>query len=51
VGVVPAPGEAGPVAIGERARIGAHATVASGASVPADAVLGSYQGCGFASGA
>jgi acetyltransferase-like isoleucine patch superfamily enzyme len=51
VGVVPAPGKAGPVSIGPRARVAAHATVASGASLPAGAVLGSHQGCGFAPGA
>jgi len=43
VGVPGGPGEAGPVAIGPRARIAAHATVPSGTSVAAGTVVGSYQ--------
>ena len=44
VGVPDAPGRAGPVRIGARSRIAAHATVASGATVPAETVLASYAG-------
>jgi acetyltransferase-like isoleucine patch superfamily enzyme len=47
VGVPPAPGSRGPVDIGARSRLAAHATVASGAAVPAGTVLASYQGLGF----
>jgi UDP-3-O-[3-hydroxymyristoyl] glucosamine N-acyltransferase len=37
----------GPVSVGERARVAAHATVASGAAVPAAGAVGSYQGPDF----
>ena len=50
VGVLDAPGRIGPVVVGESARIAAHATVGSGATVPAGAVLGSYEGRGLPSG-
>lgn len=42
VGVPAGPGQSGPVTIGERSRIAAHATVASGATVPPGTVLASY---------
>ena len=44
VGVPAAPGRTGPVTIGERSRIAAHATVASGAPLPPGSVLASYEG-------
>ena len=43
VGVPAAPGRSGPVTIGERSRVAAHATVASGATVPPGTVLASYE--------
>jgi acetyltransferase-like isoleucine patch superfamily enzyme len=44
VGVPDGPGRSGPVTIGERSRIAAHATVASGATLPPGSVLASYEG-------
>jgi acetyltransferase-like isoleucine patch superfamily enzyme len=44
VGVPDAPGRSGPVRIGARSRIAAHATVGSGATIPAGTVLASYAG-------
>jgi acetyltransferase-like isoleucine patch superfamily enzyme len=43
VGVPAEPGGAGPVTIGEGSRIAAHATVASGGTVPPGTVLGAYE--------
>jgi carbonic anhydrase/acetyltransferase-like protein (isoleucine patch superfamily) len=48
VGVLAAPRRVGPVSVGDGARVAAHATVASGASLPAGGELGSYQGLDFA---
>jgi acetyltransferase-like isoleucine patch superfamily enzyme len=48
VGVPGAPGRSGPVTIGERSRIAAHATVESGATLPPGTVLASYEGAVFA---
>ena len=47
VGVLGAPGRHGPVAIGARSRIAAHATVDSGATVAPGSVLASYEGVDF----
>ena len=47
VGVPGAPGRRGPVTIGARSRIAAHATVDSGATLPPGTVLASYEGVGF----
>ena len=47
VGVPGAPGRPGPVAIGARSRIAAHATVDSGATVAPGSVLASYEGVDF----
>jgi len=44
VGVPAGPSRAGPVEIGARSRIAAHATVASGATLPPGSVLASYEG-------
>jgi acetyltransferase-like isoleucine patch superfamily enzyme len=43
VGVPAAPDRSGPVTIGAGSRIAAHATVASGATVPPGTVLASYE--------
>jgi len=43
IGVPAEPGTAGPVTIGEGSRIAAHATVASGVSLPPGTVLASYE--------
>jgi acetyltransferase-like isoleucine patch superfamily enzyme len=43
VGVPAAPGRTGPVTIGKRSRIAAHATVASGATVAPGTQLASYE--------
>ncbi|MEA2133454.1 MAG: hypothetical protein QOC68_1363 [Solirubrobacteraceae bacterium] len=47
VGVPGAPGRRGPVTIGERSRIAAHATVDSGATLAPGSVLASYEGADF----
>ena len=47
VGVPGAPGRRGPVTIGARSRIAAHATVDSGAALPPGSVLASYEGVEF----
>ena len=44
VGVPGAPGRRGPVSIGPRSRIAAHATVTSGATLPPGSTLASYEG-------
>ena len=48
VGELGGPGRVGPVVVGEGARVTAHATVDSGAVVPAGGKVGSYEGAGFA---
>jgi acetyltransferase-like isoleucine patch superfamily enzyme len=48
VGVPGAPGRRGPVAIGARSRIAAHATVDSGATLAPGTILASYEGAEFA---